>query len=119
MAWGYIGYVTYLARLGIISLVLYAVVVPIAALQAALRLYRQAEDYFVLLLSLLAISVAVMDMIQFMMSSSYLQPELSVSALIIGASLGYAHRALPVKTNHKGTLDVPAAQRPENAALRM
>jgi hypothetical protein len=87
-AWGHLGYVSYLVRLGVIGFFVYAILLPITGITAGRKLYAFQPDGPIGDLAILVISSIVVDGITFVMSGSYLFLGVSTSALLVGAAIG-------------------------------
>lgn len=88
VAWAHVGYVTYLAQLGLLGLIIYGFYVPLAGIRAGRGLYFQCSEGASRRLALLGLSCFIVNAVQFAMSSSYLQPQMVIPGLLLGAVIG-------------------------------
>lgn len=91
VSWGHLGYISYLAQLGLFGFLIYAFYIPILGLLTAYRLYQTGCSENIYRLSILGMSCVLYTLILFTMNGSFLQPEMIVPGLIIGACIGQAH----------------------------
>lgn len=111
VAWGHLGYVTYLARLGLFGLFIYGIYLPISILVNSINLYIKSENnFYIRLISICSILFILIDSITFFMSSSYIQISL-IAPIVFGAmwsaKLGMATRkhGIGTKWQQSATLD--------------
>ncbi|MHB1132143.1 MAG: O-antigen ligase family protein [Chloroflexota bacterium] len=91
VAWGHLGYVTYLVRLGLIGLVAYGIFLPLVVIARGRRLIRGSSGEWGRSLAAVTLAVILLDSVAFLMSSSYLQ-SMPVSGLVFGALWGASSR---------------------------
>lgn len=88
IAWGHVGYVSYLARLGIFGFIIYGIAIWVFALRTSLRLlktYKTGELHWLAILGMCTVLVCA---IGFAMSSSYFEVQKGIPGLIFGVTFG-------------------------------
>lgn len=85
VAWGHLGYIAYLARLGLVGLFVYGIYVPLSGIRAARRLYLNSSDDTLRELASLGLACFIVNSVAHSMSGSYLQLGSVISGLLFGA----------------------------------
>ncbi|MCB9433788.1 MAG: O-antigen ligase family protein [Ardenticatenaceae bacterium] len=89
VAWSHVGYISYLAQLGLIGLLVYGIVVPFGSIKIGNQLFQlDGSEYEIKKIALIGLSCLVINVPLFAMSGSYLQPDMLVPGLLCGALLG-------------------------------
>ena len=88
VAWGHVGYVTYLSNLGILGFIVYGVYITASIARTSYYLFLNSVEKSFQLISLWALIAVIVNAVNFSMSASYLQPELIVVGLIYGSVYG-------------------------------
>jgi hypothetical protein len=87
-AFGHVGYVSYLARTGLVGLFIYGVYVPLVGILKARHLYLSIPENAMRLLSFVSLGCFVFHVISFSMNASYLTVVSYFPGLFFGAITG-------------------------------
>jgi len=90
IAFGHLGYVTYLSQLGLIGLVVYGLLLPLWTFLDALRLWRYQSDPALRYMGLLAGASILCVSIMFLMSSQFLAVGYFAPAVLYGGVIALA-----------------------------
>lgn len=86
VAWGHIGPVAYLARMGLLGFFVYSIYIPFISLKYLLALKTNSLHLsYTKIFVLFSIALIINDWVSFWMSASYLEMGASLSGTIIGA----------------------------------
>ena len=100
VAWGHLGYVTYLSQLGIIGFILFALYLPLSVLRDAREVYAgRSTSPSARFLALLAASCMIFHSFMFLMSSSFLD----VGCFLPGALCGAVWSLARIRPPSKGS----------------
>ena len=92
IAWGHIGYTSYLSNLGIVGLLIYGVFLPLAIVRAGKLLYNGDNERWVVLLGLIAVVTVLSESIMSFMSTSYLSTLKHCVGFLYGAVWALAYK---------------------------
>ena len=113
IAFGHLGYVTYLSQLGIVGLVVYGFAVPLWVLRNSMWLWRRVEWPCVRYLSLLSAASIICLTIMFTASSHFLALGYEPAGILYGATWALVakvrQQALATTGAHTATLDTPTS----------
>ena len=90
IAFGHLGYVTYLSQLGLVGLFIYGIYLPLSVLRDARRLWRHGALPELRYLGLLTGASIIFLSIMFLMSSSYLSVSYFATGTLYGAAWALA-----------------------------
>ncbi len=93
IAFGHLGYVTYLCQLGLVGLFAYGVYLPLRTIHAGRLLWRYSDSRAIQYLGLLGTASVVCLSITFLMSGSFLNLGACTSGVLYGALWSLAPRA--------------------------
>jgi hypothetical protein len=98
VAWGHVGYTTYLSQFGLLGLIIFGIYLPLQILKAGKEVYLASRDGPTTNLGLLAIVNVVLVSVICFMSTSYLSPSMHSAGFLYGATWSLAYgRARPGK----------------------
>jgi hypothetical protein len=92
VAFGHLGYVTYLSQTGLIGLMVYGFCFPLSVLYAGRLLWRYGREASVRYLALFGTALIVGAAITFTMSSSFLSMGMAAVGIVCGSMWSLAHR---------------------------
>lgn len=90
VAWGHVGYISYLANLGILGLLVYGFYIPLKSISLGRQVCEEGVSPSTKLLGTIILASGIASPINFFISGSYLQPEMIVPGLLLGAGIGIA-----------------------------
>jgi hypothetical protein len=85
VAFGHLGYVTYLAQMGLVGLLIYGVYLPFSILRGARRLWSTSDVAEVRFLALLSGASITYLSLMFVMSSQFLSPGFEAPGVLYGS----------------------------------
>jgi hypothetical protein len=92
IAWGHVGYTSYLSQFGLLGLIIFAIYLPLAMLRAGKEVYFSRRDGPTTNLGLLTIVTVVLVSVICFMSTSYLSPTMHSTGFLYGAAWSLAYR---------------------------
>lgn len=95
IAWGHVGYTSYLSQFGLLGLIVFAVYLPLQMLAAGKAVYFASRAGPGAILGLLTIVTVVLVSIICFMSSSYLSPTMHSAGFLYGATWSLAYGPAP------------------------
>jgi hypothetical protein len=93
IAFMHLGYVTYLAQLGLIGLFVYGIYFPLRVIQDGRRLWEAGQSPIVQYVGVMAVATMISNSIGYLMSGSLLTVDTTVMAVLYGAVWALARHA--------------------------
>lgn len=85
VAWGHVGHVAYLSRLGLFGLLVLSAYLPIASMRNVLMVVRNTDDEYILRLAYASMGTVIFGWYVAFMSSSYLEWTAMIPGVFFGA----------------------------------
>jgi hypothetical protein len=106
IAFGHLGYVTYLSQLGLIGLLAYGVYLPLSIIQDGRWLWSYGGEPIIRYIGLLGTASIICMSIMFIMSSQLLSPGFEAPGILFGAmwALVRHYKTTPVDVSCRGNL---------------
>jgi O-antigen ligase len=100
IAFGHLGYVTYLSQLGVIGLLVYGALLPVEIVRRSRRLWHEGETQSVRYLGLFGGACIIHASLLFFMSSHYLSVSSFVPGVVFGGVWGLAEKVREVSSDN-------------------